>query len=155
MSNPQEVTDILSRENTFFFVLKRVVIAFIKSYYNINLILPLPLIMPESFYEENERPNVCCWFLTEASVAPVEATPLSGHGEVHSIQHVIKFVSDLRQVGGFLLVLGFSTPIKPRRYNWNIIESGGKRHTSITLAHNPSISLLEIIYTILLDPIEK
>jgi len=30
------------------------------------------------------------------------------HGEVYSIQHsVIKFVSDLRQVGGFLQVLRF------------------------------------------------
>ena len=30
------------------------------------------------------------------------------HGEVYSIQHdVIKFVSDLRQVGGFLWVLRF------------------------------------------------
>jgi len=30
------------------------------------------------------------------------------HGEVYSIQHyVIKFVSDLRQVSGFLQVLGF------------------------------------------------
>ena len=35
------------------------------------------------------------------------------HGEVYSIQHyVIKFVSDLRQVGGFLLVLLFPPPIK-------------------------------------------
>ena len=35
------------------------------------------------------------------------------HGEVHSIQHyVIKFVSDLRQVGGFLRVLRFLPPIK-------------------------------------------
>jgi hypothetical protein len=34
-------------------------------------------------------------------------------GEVYSIQHyVIKFVSDLRQVGGFLRVLQFSPPIK-------------------------------------------
>jgi hypothetical protein len=33
--------------------------------------------------------------------------------EVYSIQHyVIKFVSDLRQVGGFLRVLGFPLPIK-------------------------------------------
>jgi hypothetical protein len=32
------------------------------------------------------------------------------HGEVYAIQHyVIKFVSDLRQVGGFLL---FPPPIK-------------------------------------------
>ena len=35
------------------------------------------------------------------------------HGEVYSIQHyVIKFVSDLRQVGGFLRVLHFPPPIK-------------------------------------------
>ena len=34
-------------------------------------------------------------------------------GEVHSIQHyVIKFVSDLQQVGGFLLVIWFPPPIK-------------------------------------------
>jgi len=35
------------------------------------------------------------------------------HGEVYSIQHyVIKFVSDLRQVGGFLRLLRFPPPIK-------------------------------------------
>jgi len=35
------------------------------------------------------------------------------HGEVYSIQHyVIKFVSDLRQVGGFLQVLRFPPPIQ-------------------------------------------
>jgi hypothetical protein len=35
------------------------------------------------------------------------------HGEEYSIQHfVIKFVSDLRQVGGFLWVLLFPPPIK-------------------------------------------
>jgi hypothetical protein len=35
------------------------------------------------------------------------------HGEVYSIQHyVIKLVSDLRQVGGFLRVLRFPPPIK-------------------------------------------
>jgi hypothetical protein len=34
-------------------------------------------------------------------------------GEVYLIQHyVIKFVSDLRQVGGFLYVLYFPPPIK-------------------------------------------
>ena len=34
------------------------------------------------------------------------------HGEVYLIQHyVIKFVSDLRQVSGFLEVFGFSPPI--------------------------------------------
>ena len=35
------------------------------------------------------------------------------NGEVYSIQHyVIKFVSDLRQVGGFLQVLRLPPPIK-------------------------------------------
>ena len=35
------------------------------------------------------------------------------HGEVYSIQHyVIKFVSDLRQVSGFLQVFEFPSPIK-------------------------------------------
>ena len=36
------------------------------------------------------------------------------HGEVHPMQqhYVIKFVSDLRQVGGFLWVLRFPPPIK-------------------------------------------
>jgi hypothetical protein len=35
------------------------------------------------------------------------------HGELYSIQHyVIKFVSDLWQVGGFLQVLLFPPPIK-------------------------------------------
>ena len=35
------------------------------------------------------------------------------HGEVYLIQHcVIKFVSDLRQVGDFLLVLRFPSAIK-------------------------------------------
>ena len=35
------------------------------------------------------------------------------HGEVYSIQHyVIKCVSDLRQVGGFLKVLRFPPPIQ-------------------------------------------
>jgi len=35
------------------------------------------------------------------------------HGEVYSMQHyVIKFVSDLQQVSGILLVLLFHPPIK-------------------------------------------
>ena len=42
------------------------------------------------------------------------------HGEVYSIQHyVIKFVSDLRQISGFLLVLRFPPPIK---FSYNITE---------------------------------
>jgi hypothetical protein len=52
---------------------------------------------------------------------PVQSVPIttevvssnSAHGQVYSIQHyVIKFASDLRQVGSFLLVLQFPPPIK-------------------------------------------
>jgi hypothetical protein len=52
---------------------------------------------------------------------PVQSVPITTkvvssnpvHGEVYSIQHyVIKFVSDLRQLGGFLWVLQFPPPIK-------------------------------------------
>jgi len=52
------------------------------------------------------------------------------HGKVYSIQdYVIKFVSDLQQVSGFLW---FPPPIKltHNRYNWNIVESGIKHHNS-------------------------
>jgi len=35
------------------------------------------------------------------------------HGDVYSMQHyVLKFVSDLRQVGGFFRLLQFPPPIK-------------------------------------------
>jgi len=52
---------------------------------------------------------------------PVQSVPIISkvvssnlaHDDVYSIQHyVIKFVSDLRQVGGFLRVLRFHPPIK-------------------------------------------
>jgi hypothetical protein len=36
---------------------------------------------------------------------------------------VIKFVSDLRQVGGLL-----HQETDPQRYSWNIVESGIKHH---------------------------
>jgi hypothetical protein len=52
---------------------------------------------------------------------PVQSMPITTnvvslnlvHGEVYSIQHyVIKFVSDLWQVSGFLRVLVFPPPVK-------------------------------------------
>jgi hypothetical protein len=53
------------------------------------------------------------------------------HVNVYSIQHyVIKFVSDLRQVGGFLRVLQFLPPIK-----LNVVESGVKHHTPTPQPH--------------------
>jgi len=43
----------------------------------------------------------------------MQSVPITTEDEVYSIQHyVIKFVSDLRQVGGFLRVLSFLSPIK-------------------------------------------
>ena len=55
------------------------------------------------------------------TTVPMQSVPVitkvvssnSAYGEVYSIQHyVIKFVSDLRQVGDFLKVLRFPPPIK-------------------------------------------
>ena len=57
------------------------------------------------------------------------------HEEVHLIQHyVIKFVSDLRQVDGFIQVFLFPTVQNwPRRYSWNTVESSVKYHNPKTL----------------------
>jgi hypothetical protein len=56
--------------------------------------------------------------------APITTNVVSSnpvHGEVYSIQHyVIKFVSELRQVGGFLQVLWF--PPHKKTYLHDIIE---------------------------------
>jgi hypothetical protein len=43
-------------------------------------------------------------------------------------QYVIKFVSDLQQVSGFLRVLRLLP-----QYNWNIVESGIKLHKPIII----------------------
>jgi hypothetical protein len=44
---------------------------------------------------------------------PVQSVHITVHGGVYSIQHyMIKFVSDLRQVCGFLRVLLYPPPIK-------------------------------------------
>ena len=59
------------------------------------------------------------------------------HGEVLSMEnYIMKFVSDLWQVGGFLRVLGFPHQYNwPPQYNWNIVESVVKNHqTNIVLA---------------------
>jgi hypothetical protein len=39
------------------------------------------------------------------------------HGEVFLIHYMIKFVSDLRQVGGFLQILLFLPPIKTESHD--------------------------------------
>ena len=55
----------------------------------------------------------------------------------------IKFVSDLRQVGGFLRVLPFLPPIKLTAtiYNWNIVESGVKHHKPKPCIKNSSCNI--------------
>ena len=61
------------------------------------------------------------------------------HGEVYSIQHyVIKFVSDLRHVGGFLRVLWFPPPIiKKKTDRYDITEILFKvALNTITLIHS-------------------
>ena len=73
------------------------------------------------------------WFTTTYAIGAYhhwccEFESRSGRGVQHC---VINFVSDLRQVGGFLRVLRFSPPIKltTKIYrNWNIVESGVKHH---------------------------
>jgi hypothetical protein len=56
------------------------------------------------------------FIITYMQLVPVGIKVVSSnpaHGEVYSIQHfVIKFASDLRQVGGFLWVLRIPPPIK-------------------------------------------
>jgi len=49
-----EATDILSKENTFFFRIKTSSYGLFESNYNTNLILPLPLSMREFVYKKNE-----------------------------------------------------------------------------------------------------
>jgi len=62
---------------------------------------------------------VIVWYLDLQ--LPVQSVPITTkvvssnpvHGKVYSMQHyVMKFVSDMRQVGGFLPVLRFPPPIK-------------------------------------------
>jgi hypothetical protein len=57
---------------------------------------------------------------------------------VYSIQHyVIKFVSDLRQVGGFLWVTPISSTNKTDRHDMTeILLKGALNTITLTLAHN-------------------
>jgi hypothetical protein len=56
--------------------------------------------------QTNQSFVIANWTASVVSSNPV-------HGEMYSIQHwVIKFISDLQQVGGFLRIWGFPPPIK-------------------------------------------
>ena len=60
------------------------------------------------------------------------------HAKVYSIQYyVIKFVSDLWQVGGFLRALRFPSPIKswPPRYKWQVVGSEGEGGEGLSATH--------------------
>jgi hypothetical protein len=72
---------------------------------------------------------------------PVQSVPITNivvtlnpaHGEVYSIQHyVIKFVSDMQQVGGFPPGYSVSSANKTDRHDITefiyIVESGVKNH---------------------------
>ena len=61
------------------------------------------------------------------------------------MQHyVIKFVSDLRQVGGFLRVLRFPPPKKNDRHDiTEIVESGVKHHSHNLKKHNMALQFQE------------
>jgi hypothetical protein len=76
----------------------------------------------DSFYFQNEvggcpgHDRMVVGFYTTCAISAFTTTVASSnpvHRKVYSIQHyAIKFVSDLRQVGGFLRVLPFPPPIK-------------------------------------------
>jgi len=83
-------------------------------------------------------------------------------GEVYSIQHyVIKFVSDLRQVSGFLRVLRFHPSIKLTeillKVALNIINQikpsinyGEKNHKTLNQLHGNYISIKDLCFTMIL-----
>jgi hypothetical protein len=79
-----------------------------------NTITPLPS-APSLHYLQHHHS------ITFSTITPLPSTPSLHYlqnqnpvkGKVYSIQHyVIKFVSDLQKVGGFLRILLFPTPIK-------------------------------------------
>jgi hypothetical protein len=65
-----------------------------------------------SLYNPNPIPMVVGFTTTCATTTKVVSSN-PDYGDVYSMQHyVIKFVSDLRQVGGILRALRFPPPIK-------------------------------------------
>ena len=84
-----------------------------------------------SAWDRRGRDRMVVGFIaTYMQLVPITTNVVSSNparGEVYSIQHhVIKFVSDFRQVGGFLR---FPPIIRlAPQYNWNIVESGIKHH---------------------------
>ena len=85
----------------------------IRTYYINKILVQRPKMLREATVV------VIVWWLDlqlPVQLVPIATKVVSSnpvHGEVYSMQYyVIKFVSDLRQVGDFLLVLRFPQPIK-------------------------------------------
>jgi len=58
------------------------------------------------------RDRMVVGFTTTCAFTTKIVNSSSARGEVYSIHYVIKFVSDLRQVGGFFWILQFPPPNK-------------------------------------------
>ena len=71
-------------------------------------------------------------FYAPVSITTKVVSSIPAYGEVYSMQqYVIKFVGDLRQVGGFLQVLRFPPPIKlTATMQLKIVESGFKHYNT-------------------------
>ena len=110
------------------------------------------------------------WHVSDYALSctlPMQSMPITtkvmslntAHGEVYLIQHyVIKFVSDLMQVCGFLRVLQFPPPINlPPVYSWNSVESGDKHHNPYHLykckMYMPNTSIILLFNLLILHVI--
>ena len=60
--NPQETTNILSKENTFVFVLKRIILSFLNKITKQIWFLHYHWAYLYFLKKKNETPNFCCWF---------------------------------------------------------------------------------------------
>ena len=76
--------------------------------------------IPECLSGRRSRDRMVVGFTTTCAISSYHHKVASSnpvHGEMYSIQHyLIKFVSDLRQVSGFIPVLRFPQPIKTDRH---------------------------------------
>ena len=91
-------------------------------------------------------------YLCNQCLSPLEFEPRSWRRVIYA-NYAIQFVSDLRQVGGFLRVLRFPPHTHthtnwPPRYYWNMVKNGIKHHKPNLSIHNrnPYICTILLIY---------